>query len=155
MMAVGTPIAGKVSKLRAGTGSSLTPVLGRVDMTLNLEKGEIDGSHMDSGDWSDYLQGRKSASIDFTLRALFDEDGEQDPGQVVLIDNYFASQATEVFLDVEFEQRAGHEFKAKAFVSSLTLPAADEAVQDISGTLRITGPVTPANDSGGDNGGDD
>lgn len=141
-MATTTPIPGKLSKLSVSTdgGTTWLPVLGRVDMTLNLNKGEIDGSHMDSDDWSNFLQGRKDASIDFTLRYL-----PGDEGQEALIDNYFASQLEETELDVRFRRRevAGEpEFTAKAYVSSLSMAAADEAPQDITGTLRINGAVT-------------
>lgn len=139
-----TPIPGKLSKLDVSNdgGNTWTPVLGRVDMSLELQKGEIDASHMDSEDWSDYLHGRKSATINFTLRAL-----PGDPGQEMLIDNYFASQLDEILLDIRFRQRIGageREFLAKGFVTSLTISAGDEAPQDITGTIRISGPVTPA-----------
>jgi predicted secreted protein len=152
-MATTTPIPGKLSKLSVSTdgGTTWLPVLGRVDMTLNLNKGEIDGSHMDSDDWSNFLQGRKDASIDFTLRYL-----PGDEGQEALIDNYFASQLEETELDVRFRMRevAGEpEFTAKAYVSSLSMAAADEAPQDITGTLRINGAVTKseqADEDGGD-----
>lgn len=139
-----TPIPGKLSSLEVSDdgGTTWTPVLGRVDMTLNLEKGEIDASHMDSKDWSDFLHGRKSASIDFSLRYI-----EDDAGQGLLIDNYFASQLAETLLDVRFRLRTGsgdREFTAKGFVTSLTITAADEAPSDMNGTLRISGAVTPA-----------
>ncbi len=138
------PIAGKLSKLDVSIddGTTWLPVLGRVDMSLNLNKGEIDASHMDSDDWSNFLQGRKDASIDFSLRYL-----PGDEGQEALITHYFASQQAETELDVRFrmQELAGDpEFTAKAFITSLTISAADEAPQDMNGSLRINGAVKQA-----------
>lgn len=138
---MGTPIAGKVSSLEVSTngGSTWTLVTGRVDMTLNLNKGEIEASHMDGGDWSNYLAGRKDATVDFTLRYM-----EDDPGQVILIDNYFGS-GTEI--DVRFRLQTGtgkNQFSGKGIVTSLSPAPGDEAPTDMSGTIRINGALTKA-----------
>lgn len=139
-----TPIAGKVSKLEVSSdaGTTWIPVLGRVDMGLNLNKSEIDASHMDADDWASYLQGRKDGTIDFSLRYI-----EDDEGQAALIENYFASKDTETDLDIRFrlqELTGANEFTGKAFVNSLTITAADEAPSDMNGSLRINGKVTKA-----------
>ena len=130
-----TPIAGKVSSLTFNDEK----VGGRVDMSLALERGEVDGSHMDSGGWSDFMKGRRSASISFSLRYI-----EDDPGQEALMDDYFGS--SEIPVPVVFTQRTGvglKEFECLGFVTSLDISSADESPQDITGNLRLTGPVTP------------
>ena len=130
-----SPIAGSVSKLKFNDKL----VGGRVDMSLALERGEIDGSHMDSGGWSDFAKGRRSASISFSLRYI-----EGDEGQKELMDDYFGS--SEVPVPLVFTQRVGtglKEFECQGFVTSLDVSAADEAVQDMNGNIRLTGPVIP------------
>lgn len=130
-------VPGKVSSLAVSTDGGLTwkMVGGRVDMTLNLAKAEIDASHMDGGGWANYLHGRKDASIDFTVRY-----NEADEGQMALIDNYFS--ATDEELDVRFRLQTGagmNQFRGKGFVTALSPAPADEAPTDMSGTIRITG----------------
>lgn len=138
------PIAGKLSRLEVSTdtGTTWLKVGGRVDMGLNLNKGEIDASHMDGEDWSNFLQGRKDATIDFSLRYI-----EDDEGQAALIDHFFASSGIEEEIDVRFrlqEKTGAREFTGKGFVTSLSIPAADEAPTDMTGSIRINGPITKA-----------
>lgn len=132
------PIAGKLSKLEVkGESGSWETVSGRVDMTLNVNQGEIDASHMDGEDWSFYLEGRRDATIDFSLRYLPGDDGQSE-----LITHYFDAEEDDTF-DVRFQtQTSGVKFEAKAFVTSLNISAPDEGAQDMNGTLRIDGAIT-------------
>ena len=138
------PIPGKLSRLYVSTdgGTTWLRVGGRVDLTLNLNRGEIDASHMDSGSWSDYLPGRRDWSIDGTVRYI-----EDDPGQAALIDQAFAAEDEEALLKIRFmlrEDPGQTEFTGDVFVTSESISVSDEAPADMAITLRGTGPLTKA-----------
>lgn len=137
------PIPGKLSRLYVSTdGETWLRVGGRTDLTLNINRGEIDASHMDSGSWSDYLPGRRDWSIDGTVRYI-----EEDEGQAALIDQAFAVEDEEALLKVRFmlrEDPGQTEFTGDVFVTSESISASDEASADMSITLRGTGPLTKA-----------
>ncbi len=130
-----TPVAGKVSELTFA-GSD---VKGRVDWNFNLDKTEIDGSHMDiTGGWSKFLQGRKNATIGGTLRYI-----EDDAGQLALMTNAFADGDTET-VTFKFEED-GQEYSASGFVTNVNPSPPDEDVTNMSFTIRLTGKVTEVN----------
>lgn len=131
-------VEGQVSKLYVSEdgGTTFVPVAKRVDMTLNLNKGEIDASHMDTGGWSEYLEGRKDATIDFTCR--YDEE---DAGQGILIDNYFEGGTIKVKFLLK-EEIGANEYVADGFVTSLSPAPSDGSPTDMSGSIRLTGVVT-------------
>lgn len=131
-------LQGQVSKLMVSDdgGTTYTAVGQRVDMTLNLNKAEIDASHMDTQGWSEYLEGRKDATIDFTVR--YDE---ADAGQIMLIDSYF----DDTVLDFKFmlkEEAGANAYTASGFVTSLSPAPSDGSPTDMSGSIRLTGAVT-------------
>lgn len=129
------PVAGKLSKLFVGTATPDTEVKGRVDWNFNLDKTEIDGSHMDvENGWSLFLQGRKSATITGTVRYI-----EEDPGQVLLVANAFDDDAV---LKTKFSfTTAGDEYTCDAFVTNINPSPPDEDVTNMSFTMRVTGAV--------------
>jgi len=138
------PIPGKLSRLFVSTdgGTTWLRVGGRVDLTLNINRGEIDASHMDAGSWSDYLPGRRDWSIDGTVRYI-----EDDPGQQALIDQAFAVEDEEALLKVRFmlrEDPGQTEFTGDVFVTSESISVSDEAPADMAITLRGTGPLVKA-----------
>lgn len=146
------PIPGKISSLAVSTdgGTTFTPVLGRVDMTLNVNRGEIDASHMDGGSWANYVMGRRDWTIDGTLRYI-----EEDEGQAALIDQAFADEASEAEIDVQFRLQEGdglNEFTGKAFVTALSPAPSDEAPTDMSFTLRGNGPLAKSAQADGGGG---
>lgn len=134
------PIAGKISSLEVSTdGTQWVKVRGRTDMTLNLTKGAIDASHMDEEGWSNYLDGRREWSIDGTLRYI-----EDDPGQTIIVDNYFAD-AEEIHVRFRMAQGVGKkEWTGKAVATDVSVTAADEAPSDMTLALQGNGPLTPA-----------
>ena len=138
------PIPGKLSRLYVSTdgGTTWLRVGGRVDLTLNLNRGEIDASHMDSGSWSDFLPGRRDWSLDGTVRYI-----EEDEGQQALIAQAFAVEDEEALLKVRFmlrEDPGQTEFTGDVFVTAESISVADEAPADMSITLRGTGPLAKA-----------
>lgn len=138
------PIPGKLSRLYVSTdgGTTWLRVGGRVDLTLNINRGEIDASHMDSGSWSDFLPGRRDWSLDGTVRYI-----EEDEGQQALIDQAFAAEDEEALLKVRFmlrEDPGQTEFVGDVFVTSESISVSDEAPADMAITLRGTGPLTKA-----------
>lgn len=112
-------------------------VRGRVDMNLNIDKTEIDESHMDTeGGWSIYDQGRKNASIGGSLRY-----NPEDPGQALLEAN---SEADGDLLLIRYraEEGGGHDQRvATGFVSNWNPSKSDESPQDCSFSFRITGAI--------------
>ena len=138
------PIPGKLSRLYVSTdgGTTWLRVGGRVDLTLNINRGEIDASHMDSGSWSDFLPGRRDWSLDGTVRYI-----EEDEGQQALIAQAFAVEDEEALLKVRFmlrEDPGQTEFTGDVFVTAESISVADEAPADMSITLRGTGPLAKA-----------
>lgn len=130
-----TPVAGKVSELQVGTSAADTLVKGRVDWNFNVDKTEIDGSHMDIDDgWSLYLQGRKNATLTGTLRYI-----EDDPGQTLLIANTFGD-GDELFVAFKFSA-TGDTYATKGFVTNMNPTAPDEDVTNMSFSMRLTGGV--------------
>jgi predicted secreted protein len=63
-------VIGKECKLYIGTaGTQAATLVGNVrDLTLTLERAEIDASARDSGDWVEVVPGMKAATIEFELR---------------------------------------------------------------------------------------
>jgi hypothetical protein len=57
-----------------------------VDAGLNGTRGEINATTVDSGDWEEYEEGLRSATIEANLRW-----DEADPGQALLASNFFTS----------------------------------------------------------------
>lgn len=142
------PIPGKLSRLYVSTdgGTTWLRVGGRVDLTLNINRGEIDASHMDSGSWSEFLPGRRDWSIDGTVRYI-----EGDPGQEALVDQAFAVEDEEALLKVRFmlrEDPGQSEFVGDVFVTSESISVSDEAPADMAITLRGTGPLVRAEQDG-------
>ena len=133
-----SPVAGKISVLKVGlTDPATTAVNGRVDWNFNLDKTEIDGSHMDVTDgWSLFLQGRKNATISGTVRYI-----EDDAGQGILVDNAFAED-TNIHVLFSFAGGTPTEWKAEAFVTNINPSPPDEDVTNMSFTIRITGAVS-------------
>ena len=127
-------VQGQLSKLLVSTDDGVTylNVGQRLDASLSLSKAEIDASNMDSGEWEEYMEGRGSATIDFN--AHYDED---DAGQAALIDSFFGS-ANKLSFKFMFKEEAGqNEYTADGFLTSLNPSAADNAIAEISGTIRL------------------
>ena len=128
-----------------GEGASITlesdlydafvPVKGRVDWNFNVDKTEIDGSHMDIDDgWSLYLQGRKNCTLTGTLRYI-----EDDPGQEILVAGAFADDQDNLRVRFRFQDAAETPdiYESFGFVTNLNPTAPDEDVTNMSFSLRL------------------
>lgn len=136
-----TPVAGKVSKLEIADWdtdmsewNAYVNVGGRVDWNFNIDKTEIDAGHMDQEDgWSDFLQGRKNATLGGTLRYI-----EGDDGQEIIIDDAFDDDGHGI--KVKFSLAGGgtpQEWESEGFVTNINPSPPDEDVTNMSFNIRL------------------
>ncbi len=109
-----------------------------IDATLAIESSEINTTTHDSDDFEEFLQGRKSGSIETTNR--YDEASTT---QEALIAAHFA----ETTVTVEWVSRGlltsgAQRYTATAFVTSQPLESPNDEDNKIAFTLRITGAIT-------------
>jgi hypothetical protein len=105
----------------------------RVDLSLNLSRNENEAPHADDEGWTEYLMGRRNATIDGTVR--YDES---DAGQQALIDHYFGDK--EILIKFALETGSGKaEYTGKGFITNLTPSPPDEGPTDMSISIRING----------------
>jgi len=127
---------GRVATLEVSEDGATWKKVGRVvDATLNANRTEVDASDQDDLNTS-WFRGRSDMSIDGTLR--YDP---ADEGQEILEDSFFDDSA-DPNIKVRWRSRVGageKEYVADAFVSNWSLARPDEAPQDISFTIRLSG----------------
>jgi len=134
------PFAGKVSSLEVAEYDTDTSdygefekVGGRVDWNFNIDKTEIDGSHMDvPGGWSVFLQGRKNATIGGTLRYI-----EGNEGQAILFANAYEDGDKLKFKFSLTDEEEAKEWEAEGFVTNVNPTPTDEDVTNMSWTARL------------------
>ena len=135
LLVTGTTLTGGGTTAEIASTFYATPakVGGRVDWNLNVDKTEIDASHMDTvGGWSAFLQGRKNASISGTVRYI-----ETDPGQIIMVDNAYGD-GEQLFAVFKFNDSVGaNEWHAKCFVTNFNPSPPDEDVSNVSFTVRL------------------
>lgn len=121
-------------------GTSWVKVGRVVDATLNANRTEIDASDQDDGANSSWLRGRRDLTIDGTLR--YDPT---DPGQEILESSFF-NDDPEPDIKVRWRSKEASgepEYVADGFVSTWTQARPDEAPQDMTFTIRLSGVVQP------------
>lgn len=127
-----------VTRGRIGDVEIDTVVLGKViDATLTIESSEITVTTHDSDDFEEFLQGRKSGSIEITCR--YDE---ADVKQEALIAASFA----ETTVSARWTSRGttitgAQQYTATAFVTSQPLESPNDEDNKIAFTLRLTGAI--------------
>lgn len=109
-----------------------------VDATLTVESSEITVTSHDSDDWEEFLQGRKSGSIEANCR--YDE---ADTAQEALIAaSYAESTVSVVWVSRGLATSSAQRYTATAFVSSQPIESPNDEENKIAYTLRITGAIT-------------
>ena len=128
-----------VTRGRIGEVSLDGNAIGRViDATLTIESSEITVTTHDSGQWEEFLQGRKSGTIEVTTR--YDES---DTAQQAAIAASFAeTTVTLVWVSRGLATSGAERFTATAFVSSQPLESPNDEDNKLGLTFRITGTVT-------------
>ncbi len=128
-----------VTRGRIGEVSIDGNAVGRViDATLTIESAEITVTTHDSGQWEEFLQGRKNGSIELTLR--YDES---DTAQQAAITASFAeSTVAVVWVSRGLATSGAERFTATAYVSAQPLESPNDEENKMALTLRITGVVT-------------
>lgn len=132
---------GRVATLEVSNDGGTTWMkVGRViDANLNANRAEVDASDQDDGANSSWLRGRRDLTIDGTLR--YDPE---DQGQQLLEESYFADDP-EPDLKVRWRSKEAvgePEYIADGFVTTWQQSRPDEAPQDVSFTIRLSGAVS-------------
>ena len=107
-----------------------------IDMNLAGSAAEIKVTCHEDGQFEQYLQGRKEATVDGS--AYWDED---DTGQNIVEDAFFNSTG----LDVRFRMQEGtgkKEYEGKAIVTSWNESSPNDDAATVDFTLRINGDFT-------------
>jgi predicted secreted protein len=129
---------GRLSSLGVSTdgGATYTALQAAFDLSFNVEKSEIDTSDRGSGSWSDFIEGRKSATIDGSVNW-----DVSDGALMTLLDASFAD-GTVLGFRFRVDTVAGErQFVANGFVTKFaeSSPGEDKSSVDIS--IRLTGTV--------------
>ncbi len=133
-------IQGRLGRLAVSSdgGTTWVQVNGIQDMTFTGNADELDVSAHDSGQFREYLQGRKDATIDGTL--WWDE---ADPGQNIVKNAYFSS--TRIDMRFRMEENTGRdEIFTKGIVTSYSPASPNDDAASVDFTLRVTGDFTPS-----------
>ncbi len=135
-----SPKQGRLSSLGVSTtgGAPYTAIDSAVDLAFNRSKSEINVTDRGSGSWTEFLPGRKDATIDgtvnwdiadaalMTLLAAFEDDSG--------IDILFR-------LDTVADEK---EWTASVIVTNFSTPAPGEDKASVNITLRINGAPSEA-----------
>lgn len=125
---------GRIGQISIG-GTTLLKV---VDQTLTIESSEITVTTHDSGQFEEFLQGRKSGTIEVTCR--YDE---ADTAQETLIAAHFAETTVAVvWVSRGLATTGAQRYTATAFVTAQPLESPNDEENKIAYTLRITGAIT-------------
>ena len=115
-----------------------TTLLKVVDATLTLESAEITVTAHDSGQFEDFLQGRKNGSIEVSCR-----HDETDAAQQALNAAHFAeSTVAVIWVSRGLATTGAERFSATAFVTAQPLETPNDEENKIAYTLRLTGAIT-------------
>jgi predicted secreted protein len=130
--------AGRISTLEvsADGGATYLEVKGASDITLNSSQAELTTTSHDSGQYEEYIPGRKDFTIDLGLR--YDET---DPGQANMVSAFYSGTV----MDFRFRMQVGTGLKqwlVKGFCTSLTPAGPNDDVASMDATIRCTGPLT-------------
>lgn len=128
-----------VTRGRIGEISIDGDVLGKeVDATLTIESAEITVTAHDSGQFEEFLQGRKNGSIEVSCR-----HDESDTAQQALKAAHFAETTVAVIWVSRGIATSGAErFSATAFVTAQPLETPNDEENKVAFTLRLTGTIT-------------
>lgn len=108
-----------------------TLLSGRRAIDLYVENTEIDTSHMDVGDWSEFIMGIKHARFGGELVYI-----EDDPGQSLLIDGAFGDASLKMKFRLGSEI-GDSEYIGNVFVKELSPSTQDEDANALSIELRV------------------
>lgn len=130
---------GRLSSVAISTdgGATYAAIGSLVDATFNLDRSTIDVTDRGSGEWTDFLPGRKSGTIDLTCNW-----NVADAALVSLVTAFYAEPTTSLMVRFRPDTVAGElSYAASCFVSALSKSAPGEDKVSMDVTLQITGAV--------------
>lgn len=128
-----------VTRGRIGEISIDGNVLGKlIDGTLTIESSEINTTTHDSGQFEDFLQGRKNGSIEAPCR--YDESDTAQ--QALNAASIGETTVAVVWVSRGIATTGAERYSATAFVTSQPLESPNDEDNKISYTLRLTGTIT-------------
>lgn len=128
-------VAGRLGTLDVDDGGGFVSIGDVVDMTLNLEYGEIDNTAHDDTTRT-FIPERSSGTVDFTLRWDDADAGGEDVKAAFLA-------GSDVSWRYRVEALSGaDEYTFNGFVTSMSPTSPNDDSSDVSFTVRISGAVT-------------
>ena len=130
-----TKIAGRLGRVAVSSdgGTTFFEVAGITDMSLSAAQAELNATAHDSGQFEEFINGRKDATLDLSL--LWDED---DPGQNVITEAFTSATRIDVRFRMQ-EKLTAVEFLAKAIVTGYSPSAPNDDIATADVTLRVSG----------------
>ena len=109
---------------------------GIVDMSLNLERPEIDVTTHDTGDARAYISGRLAGTIDLTMKW-----DEADAGQDAMQTAFFAGTDSTIYF--RLGTGAGlHTYTGTGKITSWAPSGPNDDASEVSCTVRFNGAIT-------------
>ena len=110
------------------------------DISISIDGKQINISNFDSGEFEEYLLGRKNVTIDFTT--FYDQADTTGTGNVVddllagTSDTWVFGPSTPIAGDITYT--------GSGSPSNITIKASDESGAELSGSIQISGTLTKA-----------
>lgn len=128
-------IAGRLGRVAVSSdgGQTFYDVDCIVDMSLSASQAELNVTCHASGQYEEYIPGRKEATMDLSLHW-----DEEDAGATILTDAYFSG--TPLMVRYRPDEGSGKaEFLANGFVTSYNATSPNDDVADLEVSIRLSG----------------
>lgn len=110
------------------------------NISLSIDGNQINVSSFDSGEFEEFISGRKNWTISFTCRM----DQEDTDGQLTVLDDLLAGNNGEFVFGPSTTTTGDLTFTGDGNPSNITIDAPDEDTIEISGEIQGTGTLTKA-----------
>lgn len=109
-----------------------------INLSLSIDGNQINISNFDSGEFEEFLAGRKNWTISFTCRY----DQADTNGQLNVIDDLLAGNNGAWNFGPETTTTGDVSYSGTGNPSNITIDAPDDDVMEISGDVQGTGTLT-------------
>ncbi|MBN2365736.1 MAG: hypothetical protein JXL67_06190 [Calditrichaeota bacterium] len=106
-----------------------------MDLSLNIDGKKINISNFDSGEFEEFMDGRKNVTIDFTCK----RDDSDTTGVGNLIDDWFAGNEGAVSFCPKTPVAGDISYSGTGSPSNIKISAPDDEDCEITGSLQING----------------
>ncbi len=128
---------GRIQTAAFDDGGGFDEVGRIVDGTFTLESSEITVTTHDSLDFEEFLQGRKSGTVELSCRA-----DEADVGQIAVLDAHLAETAGTLRFRPRGDVSGADQYSASAFITATNIESPNDEETKLPLTFRLTGTIT-------------